>query len=165
MDEIRTAVVEIYARADAAWSEANRRYGELTGAELPCGRGCSDCCKASIPGIPFVSPPVSWLEAGALREALLAQPKTIRDFLVERALREHVVSCLLLSPVGLCLAYEGRPLWCRVFGLPGAFTACGKAEVVSLPEWAEAVVGAFAELRKLGGGPAATIRELVEGLR
>lgn len=110
---------QVYAELDAEWQRAAQEYERQTGDKLPCGPGCAECCKASSPDTPFVSLPMRRAEAALLKETLAALPASKQAFIRERVYSNHADTCLLLSPGGLCLVYEARPLWCRIFGLPG----------------------------------------------
>jgi len=152
----------VYKQLDTEWQKAAQEYEGQTGSKVPCGPGCGDCCKGSD-GSPFVSLPMGEFEAQILWEAMIALPESTRSFLVERARRGHSASCLLLSPDDLCLVHEGRPLWCRIYGLPGVFATCYRIKAADLERWTRAVRDAYVTIRGLGGS-LITVRQLVERL-
>lgn len=127
---------QVYARLDAEWQRAAQEYERQTGSKLPCGPGCADCCKASNAETPFVSLPMNRLEADLLWQALIVLPLSTRMSLVGRERDNYSAACMLLSPDGLCIVYEARPMWCRIFGLPGVVN-CDRASVTQQGVWAE----------------------------
>lgn len=110
---------EVYAQLDAEWQRAAQEYERQTGSKLPCDPGCADCCKASDPETPFVSLLLRPAEAALLKETLAALPAPMQALIRARVYSNHSSTCLLLSLDNLCLVYESRPVWCRIFGLPG----------------------------------------------
>lgn len=146
---------QVYARLDAEWQRAAQEYERQTGEKLPCGPGCADCCKASNEETPFVSIAMRRAEAALLEETLAALPPTTQDLLAERVLGNYSATCLLLSPDQRCLIYEGRPLWCRIFGLPGIMSC---DEVPALRgDWVERWVEAVYEARQAFVGNGLTL--------
>jgi len=105
--------------------------------------------------------PLSEAEAALLWETLLDLPPEVQALLLERQRTYYAATCILLSSEGLCLAYEGRSLWCRIWGLSGLPT-CGKMKTVSMVRWSEAVREAHAKLR--GDGGFVPLRQLIKKL-
>lgn len=152
---------QVYADLDAEWQRAAREYERQTGDKLPCGPGCADCCKASNLEIPFISLTLRPAEAALLEEALAALSASMQALVRERAYCNHGSTCLLLSPDGLCLVYEVRPLWCRIFGLPGILS-CNRIPALQgdwVEQWKEAVYKARQALT--GDGGYVSLRALV----
>lgn len=131
---------QVYARLDAEWQRAAQEYERQAGDKLPCGPGCAKCCKASNLEIPFISLPMRQAEAVLLKEALTDLPESVQAFVKERVYANHSDTCLLLSPNGMCMVYHARPLWCRIFGLPGIMS-CDRIRIqqgVWVDRWKQA---------------------------
>lgn len=152
---------EVYTKIDAEWQIGVQEYERRTGTKFPCAPGCSDCCKASDETVTFVEMPMSEAEAALLWETLVALPSDVQELLIQRERSHYSATCILLSSNGLCLAYEGRSLWCRVWGLSGLPT-CGKVKTVSMVRWSEAVREAHAKLR--GNKAFVPLRQLMRRL-
>ena len=152
---------EVYAKIAAEWQIGVQEYERRTGTKFPCGPGCADCCKATDTTRTFVEMPLSEPEAALLWETLVALPPSVKELLIQRERSYYTTTCILLSDEGLCLAYEGRSLWCRIWGLSGMPT-CGKVKTVSIVRWAEAVREAHAKLR--GDEEFVPLREVVKRL-
>jgi Fe-S-cluster containining protein len=87
-------------------------YAELP--ETECER-CGRCC--------YESPGVFFIEQLALLDVIMEMPRTRREHLLDRALRELFFSwieedgaCIFLQG-SRCTIYERRPLACRLFGI------------------------------------------------
>jgi len=152
---------EVYAKIDAEWQRAVQEYERRTRTKFPCGPGCADCCKATDETRTFVEMPMSEPEAALLWETLIALSPDVQELLIERERSYYTATCILLSSEGLCLAYEGRSLWCRIWGLSGLPT-CGKVKTVSMVRWSEAVREAHAKLR--GDGGFVPLRQVIKRL-
>lgn len=94
-------------------------------------------------------------------ETLAGLPPDVQALLLERQRTYYAATCILLSGEGLCLAYEGRSLWCRIWGLSGMPT-CGKVKRVQIERWSEVVREANARLR--GQGAFVPLREVIKRL-
>lgn len=145
---------EVYAEIDREWQATIPEYERLTGEPFPCVAGCADCCKAVDQTAPFIMLPIGEPEAALLRETLISLPEEVKSLLVQRQRARYSRTCLFLRD-DLCLVYEGRPFWCRVFGLSGMPT-CGKmknedrgAGPVSeqIARWSQVVHDGYARLR------------------
>jgi Fe-S-cluster containining protein len=152
---------EVYAQIDTEWQVAVREYERQTGTPFPCGPGCADCCQASDATGTFREMPLSEAGAALLWETLVVLPPEVKVLLMERERTYYTATCILLSSRGLCLAYEGRSLWCRTWGLSG-LTTCGKVKRVHIERWSEAVREAHAKLR--GNGAFVPLREVIKRL-
>jgi len=153
---------EVYAKIDTEWKRGIQEYERQTGEAFPCGPGCADCCHASDVTGTFRETPLSEAEVGLLWETLATLPPEVQALLLERQRTYYMATCILLSPEGLCLAYEGRPLWCRTWGLSGLPT-CGKVKRVQIERWSEVVREAHAKLRR--DGAFVPLREVIKRLR
>jgi len=105
-------------------------------------------------------------EADLLWQALIALPLPTRALLIDRERRNYSAACMLLSPGDLCLIYEARPLWCRIFGLPGVMGCAHIPAVqddIGVKQSQEAVNEAWRKLRSADSN-LVPLRELIRGL-
>ncbi len=99
-----------YQQLLAALDAEIARIGEMHGATLSCGPGCTSCCQA------FSVLPI---EAACLQEAIGALPSASQERL-RYNLEENTARCPLLIDE-LCSIYAARPVICRTQGLPLAY--------------------------------------------
>lgn len=150
--ELIELATRVYTELDAEIELAIQGYKEETGGEFPCSAACTDCCADSGES-PFVMVPMREAEAALLRSTILSLPENTRSVLATRALTGHN-GCFLLHSVGMgCYVYKARPLWCRIFGLPG-LGGCDKMAYVEgewVARWLQAVNKARLALEREGG--------------
>jgi len=99
-----------YRQFIAALDTEIMRIGEMHGATLSCGPGCSSCCQTFS---------VLSIEAACVREAIAALPSASRDRLGQNLAADAHRCPLLIDD--LCSVYAARPLICRTQGLPLAY--------------------------------------------
>lgn len=140
---------DLLAAADAWFS----RCQAVAGDQLQCASGCTGCCRGLFD--------ITLLDALVLREELQALPFRTRNAAQARAQaqldrvrqrwpafahpfllndwpeeewelpEEDAIPCCLLAEDGRCLAYAGRPLTCRLHGLPHV----DRSGEIFLDEW------------------------------
>lgn len=132
-------------RADAAFREVEKQYGDC----LKCGLHCSDCCHAFF-GLflieaAFLKSRFDQLVPREIQKALLRCNDTERalkrmEIRLQKAqedprMQSHILAterirCPLLNEEEECVLYESRPITCRVYGIPtkvnGRGRVCGK---------------------------------------
>jgi Fe-S-cluster containining protein len=152
-----------------------RRQMRLRGEEVPCRKGCAECCKYLVP--------VSTPEASRITEDILALPALARRqllaSLVEAARVVLASPTFASSPDGLslwysdleiacpmlkdyaCSQYAGRPLACREHLTVGP--SCARGNEVRVVEMPVSVVRALADVaaKVEGTQPEAIILPLV----
>lgn len=146
IEDIRIPYRELIDFADSAFTEISAAHPDFT----RCKRGCDDCCYAVfglfLVEAVFVHEAFQSLEEPVRVETLsrCAEAEQAAAHLEEelrsarhdperaaRIMATKRVPCPLLTAAGDCLIYDGRPLTCRVYGMPavvgGALRACGKS--------------------------------------
>ena len=132
-------------KADAAFQEMGKKYGEV----IRCERHCSDCCHAVfglflIEAV-YLKEYFDRLETEKRREVLFRCNDTERALKrVEKKLQNYQddprmqalvmaqerIRCPLLNENDDCILYPHRPITCRVYGIPtkihGKARVCGK---------------------------------------
>ncbi len=96
----------LWARVDAFFARVQERHG----AQMDCSAGCADCCHVELL--------VTGVEAQAVRRAAAGLEVVLRDRLRRRARGRTRGRCAALEDDGRCAVYAGRPLACRIHGLP-----------------------------------------------
>ncbi len=133
-------------RADRAFLQARREYGDL----VRCAEGCADCCH-SVFGLFLIESAYIHYHFGRLgrkarREAAPRLDRADRELLEAEkrlsaydhdprlkalAMAGERVRCPLLDRRERCLLYARRPITCRVYGIPtvidGKVRTCWKA--------------------------------------
>lgn len=108
--ECREAYGRLLRNIEAFQAKVRERYA----AHIACRAGCFSCCRTRLTVFP--------LEAEAIRRSIDAMPDALRERLRERLRTdegEAASHCALLVD-GACSVYDGRPMLCRIHGLPNA---------------------------------------------
>lgn len=129
---------DLLQQLDRWFEAARRRHGDV----IPCRSGCTACCHGlfdiSVADQLLLRETIAVLPPG-VRAGILARAERLLDRLQavapewgppwdiaaigeerfdEICLALHDAPCPLLGPEGGCEAYAGRPLVCRLIGLP-----------------------------------------------
>lgn len=107
--EKQSSLLHNYRTLVARVDELCRRITDEFGPHMACGPGCSGCCRHLT---------LSWVEAFALADAVLALPAAAANAIRSRARSASATSPCPLLADGLCLLYAARPIICRTHGLP-----------------------------------------------
>ncbi|MCB2226795.1 MAG: YkgJ family cysteine cluster protein [Desulfarculaceae bacterium] len=133
------ALAELWSQADGAFAQVAQAFP----AEVKCGSGCDDCCRAVFDLTPAevlgLALAFRALPRAERREALRRAEKAAAEFdkITRLALNQPEeerlktfsrarVACPLLQK-GRCLLYASRPLTCRIYGVPVAAAGGGHA--------------------------------------
>jgi len=155
---------QIYYDIDKAWAKVRKEI-VAAGGRVKCGTTCSACCRDKRYFVPL---PVSEPEADLILEALDVLSEWDQQKVLDRNLLGTWGACVFLCPDG-CLIYKGRPLRCRIYGLPGSPWECklnsAPDRLPGIAVWAAAVDEALDGHAKLDGGDRISYYDIVEKWR
>jgi len=155
---------QIYRDIDKAWAKVRKEI-VAAGGKVNCGPRCSACCRDKRY---FVQLPVSEPEAALMAEALDGLCEDARERVLAQHFTHHGIYCVFLGMNG-CLIYPGRPLRCRIYGLPGSPWECklnsAPDRLPGIAAWAAAVDKALNGHAKLDGGGRIGYYDIVEKWR
>lgn len=97
----------LWRAIDVAYTRAHEAH---PGA-LACRAGCADCCR-----VPSLS--IERIEADAVRSHLRSLDEAGRARIAGLVSRDDEGACRLLDDDASCSIWPGRPVACRMFGLP-----------------------------------------------